>query len=121
MKTYNEFIKESQEIINKITSNWERNHPGMKASASITRQGDIQLHKIEVPKEQRGKGIGSRFMKGLTKTADRQGRRITLSQQPERGHKKKLDTFYQRFGFKANKGRDKDFSVSDTMIRNSNQ
>ena len=121
MKTYNQFIEESQEIINKITSNWERKHPGMKASASITKQGDIQLHKIEVPKEQRGGGIGSRFMKGLTKTADKQGRRITLTPQADKGKKTKLEKFYKSFGFRPNTGRNQDFTTSDSRIRNPNQ
>lgn len=120
MKTYKEFILESQEVLDTITKNWKRKNPGMKLHASITRQGDIQLHKIDVPKDQRGKGIGSRFMKGLTKTADKQKRRITLSPEAESGYKKKLDTFYKNFNFKSNKGKNKDFSVSDTMIRNPN-
>jgi GNAT superfamily N-acetyltransferase len=120
MKTYSQFIIESQEVLNKITKNWERSHPGMKAHATISQQGDIRLHSLEVPKDQRGKGIGGRFMKGLTNVADKQKRRVTLSQQAEPGYKKKLDTFYKRFNFKSNKGRNKDFSVSDTMIRNPN-
>lgn len=118
VKTYKEFIIENEEILSKISSAWERKHPGMKAHVTQSNLGDIKLHSLEVPKEKRGKGIGGRFVSGLSKYADKNKKRITLSQQPEPRYKKKLDTFYKRKGFVPNKGRNKDFSVSDTMIRN---
>lgn len=120
MKTFSEFIVESNEALKKITAAWERKHPGMKAVAHIAPTGDIRLHSLKVPKEKRGQGIGSRFVKGLSNFADRNKKRITLTQQPEKGYKKKLDTFYKEKGFKPNRGRNKDFSVSDTMIRDPN-
>jgi predicted GNAT family N-acyltransferase len=124
MKTYSQFIKEGkspkQDAHITIGRNYERKYPGMKAHVVNSHQGDVKLHSLEVPKELRGKGIGSKFMKGLTKSADKQKQRITLSQQSEPRYKKKLDTFYKRFGFVSNKGRNKDFSVSDTMIRKPN-
>ena len=57
-------------------------------------------------------------MKGLSSYADRQGKRITLSQAPEKGKKQKLANFYKSHGFVPNKGRNKDFTTRDTHIRN---
>lgn len=120
MKKFKDFILESKEALEKIRSAWERKHPGMKTHAYVNQTGDISLHSLEVPKEKRGKGIGSRFMKGLSKFADKNKQRITLTPQAEKGYKKKLDTFYKEKGFKPNKGRNRDFSVSDSMIRDPN-
>ena len=124
MKTYSQFISEAKEpkpdAHTTIGRKYERKYPGMVARVVSNRQGDARVDSLKVPKELRGQGIGSKFMTNLTKSADSQGKRIILSQDPEPGYKNKLDTFYKRFGFVANKGRNKDFSVSDTMIRNPN-
>lgn len=118
MKTYRQFVAESQEVLDKIGSAWRRKHPGMKFHSTLDTQGDIRLHAIEVPKEKRGQGIGTRAMKGLTNYADKQQKRVTLTPQADKGKKGKLEKFYKNFEFKANKGRNKDFTVSDTRIRN---
>jgi hypothetical protein len=60
-------------------------------------------------------------MKGLTKYADRQNASMSLKQAPEKGCKRKLGDFYKRFGFKSNKGRNKDFTTRDTHIRQPNK
>jgi hypothetical protein len=60
-------------------------------------------------------------MKGITKLADIQGSKVSLNQAPAPGYKKKLNTFYKNFDFKANKGRNKDFTTTDTHIRQPNQ
>ena len=117
MKSFSDFIAESKEVLAKISSAWERKHPGMKFHVYHNNSGDIQLHSLEVPKEKRGSGIGSRALKGLSKYADQNDKRITLTPQPEPGYKKKLDDLYKKHGFVVNKGRNKDFSVSDSRIR----
>jgi GNAT superfamily N-acetyltransferase len=117
MKTYKTFLEDTQTALSKISANWERKHPGMKFHVYQAKSGDIDLHSIEVPKEKRGSGIGSRALKGLTKFADRNNKRIGLTQQPQPGYKKKLDTFYKKFGFRANKGRSKDYSTSAGSLR----
>jgi hypothetical protein len=118
MKTFSDFLIEGN-ALEKISSAWERKHPGMKLFAYETSTtGDIKLHNLEVPKEKRGQGIGSRALKGITKYADKNKKRVTLSQAPERGYKSKLDKFYKRNDFVPNKGRNKDFTTRDTMIRN---
>jgi GNAT superfamily N-acetyltransferase len=120
MKTFEQFLTEAKpfkpDALETISRNVERKH-GMKFFATPHHGNDIRLHNIEVPKEKRGQGIGTRALRGLTKFADRTGKRIVLSPAPEKGKKEKLNKFYRSFGFVANKGRNKDFSVSDTMIR----
>jgi hypothetical protein len=118
MKTFRQFITESQESLDKIGSAWRRKYPGMKFHSTLSNSGDVRLHAIEVPKEKRNQGIGSRAIKGLTRYADKQNKRVTLTPQADKGKKGKLEKFYKSFGFNKNSGRNKDFSVSDSRIRN---
>ena len=78
----------------------------------------ITLSKIVVPKEERGQGIGTSAMQSLIDYADATGKRIALSPSSDfGGSKARLVDFYKRFGFSPNKGRTKDFSISESMIR----
>lgn len=121
MKTFKQFIIEANQpkpdAHEKISSAWQRKYPGMKAHLTQHHSNTLKVHSLEVPKELRRRGIGSRFMKGVGNYADKQKQRTVLSPSADKGYKKKLDTFYRSFGFKPNKGRNKDYSISDTMIR----
>lgn len=121
MKTYQQFIQEARapkpDALETISKNLQRRTPGMKFQAYPSHSGDIGLHSIEVPKEKQGQGIGSHALKNLNKFADKQNKRVTLTPQADKGKKAKLDKFYKRFGFKPNKGRNKDFTTRDTFIR----
>ena len=79
---------------------------------------DLQLHSIRVEKNKRGTGVGSAVMQELIGFAQKNGHRITLSPSTDLGASSlgRLEKFYKRFGFVYNKGRNKYFSVSDTMI-----
>lgn len=80
--------------------------------------GLITLSRIVVPEASRGQGVGTNAMKLLTQYADRTGQRIALTPSADfGGNKKRLEAFYKRFGFKPNKGRSKDFTVSEAMVR----
>lgn len=125
MKTFSQFLQEAkaakppQEVLNKISRAYGKKHRGVNVDASHSdKSGDIRLHNIWIPPEKRSQGIGGRIMKGLSKYADKQGKRITLNQAPEKGKKEKLAKFYKSHGFQANKGRNKDFTTKDTHIRN---
>jgi predicted GNAT family acetyltransferase len=77
------------------------------------------LSKIEVPKEMRKQGVGSEVMQQLSEFADQQGKTIALSPSTDFGASSvsRLKDFYKRFGFIENKGRNKDFSISESMYR----
>jgi GNAT superfamily N-acetyltransferase len=80
---------------------------------------EINLSQIVVPKTERNSGVGTKAMRMLTDYADAQGKRIVLTPSSDfGGSKARLITFYKRFGFVENKGRNKDFTTRETMIRN---
>ena len=78
----------------------------------------IQLSNIVIKKGFRGQGIGSRFMRDLIDYADRVHKVITLTPTSEFGSSLgRLKEFYKGFGFVENKGRRKNFEISDSMYR----
>lgn len=84
--------------------------------------GDIILSDIEVPKQFRKQGIGSKVLTKLIQIADDNNLRIVLTpglRDTKHGatSRARLINFYKRFGFVLNKGRNKDFRVSELMIR----
>lgn len=86
---------------------------------SLMQKGNqATLSKVVVPKGQRESGIGSAFMRELTKAADEDGAQLALSPGSDfGGSKARLVDFYKRFGFVPNKGRNIDFSISESMRR----
>lgn len=86
------------------------------------RPDSISLNMIEVPKADRKQGIGSAVMNDLIEYADQYNKRILLTpglQDDRHGttSRTRLVKFYKRFGFVENKGRNKDFGISDGMYR----
>jgi hypothetical protein len=82
------------------------------------KDGVITLSRIVVPKGERAAGKGTAAMQALTDYADRTNQRIALSPSSDfGGSKSRLVDFYKRFGFVPNKGRSKDFTISETMVR----
>lgn len=84
--------------------------------------GDIHLASVIVGKGNRQQGLGSEFMADLVAYADANGKRIVLSPgQPDDRHgttsRARLVRFYKRFGFIENKGRNKDYQISEGMYR----
>ena len=79
----------------------------------------IELSKIIVPKENRGEGLGSKFMQDLTAHADKYGKRVDLSPSKDFGASSvsRLKEFYKKHGFVENKGKHKDYSISHSMYR----
>jgi GNAT superfamily N-acetyltransferase len=125
MKTYSQFIAEAKEarppkeVLRKIDQAYGRKHPGTNVDVSHDdKSGDLRVNQLFVPRNMQGKGIGTRVMKGLTKYADKQKKRITLNQAPDKGKKAKLAKFYKSHGFEKNRGRSRDFTTRDTDIRN---
>jgi len=81
-------------------------------------KGTINLSRIVVPKEMRSTGIGSNVMNDLVGYADATGQKIALTPSDSfGGNVKRLKDFYKEFGFVENKGKNKDFSTMESMIR----
>jgi hypothetical protein len=83
---------------------------------------DIKLNLLGVKKDNRKEGVGSEAMKRLTQFADRHDKRIILSpglKDDNHGttSRSRLVKFYKRFGFRENKGRNIDFTISAGMVR----
>ena len=89
--------------------------PGLKLDLAGSDQR-VTLSRIVAPG--REQGTGSAVMRRLTDWADASGRILALT--PSRdfgGNVKRLREFYRRFGFVENKGRNKDYEISEAMYR----
>ena len=81
-------------------------------------RNQISLSSIIVPKHKQRQGIGSQYMTDLKNYADKHGATITLTPSTDFGGSKTgLLRFYKSHGFVENKGRNKDYTISNTMYR----
>jgi GNAT superfamily N-acetyltransferase/predicted ABC-type ATPase len=101
-------------------------HPGV--SLDLSRHSGhknrhvLVLHKIVVPKEHRGQGIGTTVMRKIGEHADKHGATVALSPDTSfGGSKERLHKFYKGLGYKDNTGRNADHSLSESMYRNPNE
>jgi len=79
---------------------------------------ELYLSKIIVPSDGRNEGIGTKVMIELCKYADQKKLVISLNPSDEYGGTvSKLKRFYKRFGFVENKGKYRDFEISEDMYR----
>lgn len=85
----------------------------------LSSSGEIHLSRIFVPKENRKQGVGSRMMQFIVNYADKENKIITLSPATDFGGTSinRLKNFYKNFGFVENKGKNKNYKYSSTMIR----
>lgn len=78
----------------------------------------LSLHKIVVPEAMRNQGTGSKAMQDIIKYADSQNKTIALTPSSDfGGNKNRLTGFYKKLGFVENKGRNKDYEISESMYR----
>lgn len=98
-----------------VKSQWE----AAGINGAVSENGDmIRLSKIVVPAEGREAGAGTAAMQQLIDYADATGKAVALTPSADfGGSKARLVKFYKRFGFVENKGRNKDFSTQESMIR----
>lgn len=109
------FDQGAPQSLGDVRQQWDE--AGIDAFVS-ERNGTINLSKIIVPQNERSTGKGTQAMQSLVDYADRTGQRITLSPSTDfGGTKSRLVQFYKRFGFVENKGRNKDYEISETMYR----
>ena len=104
MKTFQEFIAEAKaskpDALETIQRKTKARTPGMKYVVHTTSSGDIRVDNIEVPENQRGKGIAKRTFKGLHKYADNIGKNVSLTPVAKPGYKEKLDKMYRNLGYR---------------------
>lgn len=123
MKTFREFVTEAEakspkpDALETIQRKTQRRTPGMKYVVHTTSSDDIRVDNIEVPENQRGKGIATRTFKGLHNYADKIGKNVSLTPVAKPGYKEKLDKMYRNLGYRDRKSSDK-IAGADTMIRN---
>jgi len=93
-------------------------YPNVKLDLSGKESGPVVINRIVVPPEQRGQGIGSAVMDEILSYADKQGKVAALTPDSSLGTAKgKLIDWYSNMGFKINKGRSRDNSISELMVR----
>lgn len=90
---------------------------------SLTGSGKVvTLSRIVIPDASRNRGTGTQVMQRITDWADQNGRTVALSPSGDfGGNKSRLNDFYKRFGFVDNKGRNKNYEISETMYREPGQ
>lgn len=113
--SFKEFLDLKENNIQAVELLWQ----GMGIHAFVSEnKGIITLSKILVPKESRDQGFGTKAMQILVDYADETGQTIVLTPSADfGGNKNRLVDFYKRFGFVQNKGRSKDFGITQTMYR----
>jgi hypothetical protein len=91
---------------------------GLKGSQS---SNVLSLHKIVVPESVRNQGTGTKAMQDILNYADSQNKTIALTPSSDfGGNKNRLTNFYKQLGFVENKGRNKDYEISESMYRSPN-
>ncbi|MGP8291740.1 LPD38 domain-containing protein [Vreelandella zhanjiangensis] len=89
--------------------------PGLKLDMAGRGQR-IAISRIVSPTQ--GEGIGSEVMRRLTQWADASGKTLALTPSSDFGGSiRRLRAFYKRAGFVENKGKNKDYEISETMYR----
>lgn len=79
---------------------------------------NITLNKLIVDPEKRNQGIGSSFLKDLTQYADEESLPIHLTAAGDfGGNKARQIALYKKHGFLENKGKNKDYAISENMYR----
>ena len=95
-------------------------YPDVTLDVSGDAENGYELNRIVVPEGTRGEGVGTQVMQDMIDMADQQGAKIALTPDKSFGGTSvaRLKKFYKQFGFVENKGRNKDFSIRNTMYRN---
>ncbi|MAX33834.1 MAG: hypothetical protein CME72_12305 [Halomonadaceae bacterium] len=110
------FAKRQNELsAQDLAAQLREEYPGLKLDL-VGRGQKVTLSRIVTP--EREHGTGSEVMRRLAGWADATGRTLALTpSQDFGGNVKRLREFYRRFGFVENKGRHKDYEISEAMYR----
>lgn len=98
-----------------VRESWDS--AGIKHSL-LENDDTITVSQIVVPDDARGSGVGTKAMQDLIAYADATGKHVVLTPSSDfGGNKKRLVSFYKRFGFVENKGKNRAFSTTEGMYR----
>lgn len=124
LKSYEDYEKHMTQQtdsykLEQFTNNIKHKYEGVSLDLRYSEySNNITLNLISIPKEQRNQGLATTIMSELIEYADREGKTVSLTPVNDFGSaKNRLEAFYRRFGFVMNKGRNKDFRISELMIR----
>lgn len=120
MKTFREFILEAKEkshdeAIGAISKKWDRRDSNSQYNVQYreTPKPHVYIGYINVDKKRRRQGEGSRFVRGITRYADKHKLPVSVKPVADKGYEDKLKSFYSKQGFKDNKDKD----IPHPMIR----
>ena len=84
-----------------------------------SKRGDVlEISRIETPDNLRGQGLAEQKLQQLVNQADADGTTLALTPTDAFGAKKsKLEKWYRRHGFVPNKGRNKNWTTKESMVR----
>ncbi|CAM3842402.1 GNAT family N-acetyltransferase [Vreelandella rituensis] len=100
-----------------LSASLREQYPGLKLDLGGSKEV-ITLGRIVIPEDQRNQGLGTAVMATVMAWADQQGKTLALSPTTDfGGSKARLKAFYQGLGFIENKGRHKDYAISETLYR----
>ena len=104
--------------IDELESSLISKYKGLQLSI-YNKRDKIYLSRIEIFKEYRNIGIGNKIMNDIIDFADKNSKIITLTPSTDFGATSvsRLKSFYKRFGFIENTGKNKDYSISESMYR----
>lgn len=114
---YRDPIKPTMSV-EQVELNLENRYPELAIDLMDRGNGTVSISRIVVSPDKRDTGIGSQVMRELADYADANG--LTVALTPDAsfgGSKSRLVDFYKRFDFMANKGRHRDFTTKETMLR----
>lgn len=102
-----------------IMDHFHEKYPEVDVVLSKSSYSDVLvLNRIITVPQAQGAGKASAVMRELTQIADDNGWRVALTPSSDfGGSKSRLIDFYKRFGFVQNKGRNRDFEISEDMYR----
>lgn len=112
--------------ISALSTSLKSKYPIKDLFLSINSVGNLRIVSIIIDKEHRNMNVGSDIIKEINQFADKNNLKITLTPGLKDKHhgttsRSRLIKFYKKFGFIENKGRNKDFTISDLMYRKPNQ
>lgn len=114
---FQQFINENNQTLIKNLQSKIQNQYDAKVSISLS-GNKIEIAKIIVNSDNRNNGVGTNIILDIVNFADSNKLTIVLTPSSDfGGNKTKLISFYKKFNFVENKGKNKDYEISDTMYR----